>query len=267
MKVLIFANKEKDKDGKILSDLQFHLKNNNVDFFELEEHAKEIDQGFSALFIIGGDGTILHKIDLATKYNLPIIGINAGKLGFLTEFEPFEVQQAVELFISGKLIQDIRTTALICLNNEYLALNDLVIQRISNDSLDKTLTLDVYIDNDKIDSIIGDGVIISTPTGSTAYSLSAGGAILAPGINAFSITPLAAHSYSQRTVVYSANNNCKIKLIRGSKIGAFVDGILVDCLKCNDSIIVKQSQKVINFLRKENSSFFKRLSLKIKNRT
>ena len=267
MKVLVYVNKLKDKNNKILENLLDCLKSYNVEYLIVDDNLRVINENYTALFVIGGDGTILRRTDFAISNNLPIIGINAGKLGFLTEFEPNEIENAVSLLINNQLKRDVRSTLSLNVNGKnYIALNDVVIQRIYDEESAMTISLDVFIDGDKSDTITGDGVIVATPTGSTAYSLSAGGAILAPGINAFSITPLAAHSYSQRAVVYSSSSICEIKMLSGNA-GLFVDGKLVSNINKVNQISISKHDKNVVFLRKKDTSFFKRLTFKIKNKS
>lgn len=267
MRVLVYVNRQKDKNSEILNELLSCLNFRNIEYVVVDSNKDLIDKEFSAMFVIGGDGTILRITDFAINYNIPIIGINAGKLGFLTEFEQNEISDAVELFINGQLNNDVRSILSVDFNgNNYIALNDVILQRIYNDEGSMTISLDVSIDNDKTDTIRGDGVIVATPTGSTAYSLSAGGAILAPGINAFTITPIAAHSYNQRAVIYSSNSTCKISLIEGESAGLFVDGKLVSKVCQNNFASIYKHNKNVVFLRKKDTSFFKRLAFKIKNR-
>ena len=267
MKVLVYVNKLKDKNSEILNGLLTCLNSRDIEYSVIDNNKDVIDVDYSAMFVIGGDGTILCTTELAVKNNIPIIGINAGKLGFLSEFEQNEIEDAVSLFIKGELRNDVRSILNVSFNGEnFMALNDVVIQRIYNKDGAMTISLDVSIDNDKTDTIRGDGVIVATPTGSTAYSLSAGGAILAPGINAFSITPIAAHSYSQRAVVYSSSSTCKIILNEGDSAGLFVDGKLVSKVSQGGEAIITKHEKNVVFLRKKDTSFFKRLAFKIKNR-
>ena len=120
----------------------------------------------------------------------------------------------------------------------------------------------MFLDNIFVDEITGDGVIVSTPTGSTAYSLSAGGAILSPGINAFIITPLSAHSLHHRPIVFSAESVCQIDL-KSPNAAVFIDGKKAIVLSESDKVNIKKSNKTITFLRKEQSNFYRRLDDKL----
>ena len=269
MKVLVYVNLEKDSDKLILNSItnclqKYNIKHDVVDDidFNLASNCK-----YDALFIIGGDGTILGRTEVSNIHNIPIIGVNAGKLGFLTEFEYKEVENAVKLLSENQLVIDKRVTIKVVFNGKtYYALNDVLVQRVNSyDESCSTTTLKISVDEHDIDTIRGDGVIVSTPTGSTAYSLSAGGAILAPGINAFIITPVCAHSFTNRPVVYSNDSTSSIKFISGTKPGVFIDGKFIGILEQNYELTIVKAENTTNFLRKKDYNFYKRLSLKLKN--
>ena len=268
MNVLIYFNPDKDPDSGCLNELEaaFLEKGIGYEIKGLDEVVLKND--YAAIFVIGGDGTLLRRTEFANRNSIPIIGINAGKLGFLTEFERSEIKEAVSLFIKGELIKDPRATIVAEFKGKkYYALNDAVIQRVRFDSHGSVITVNVNVDNNQIDTIRGDGVIIATPTGSTAYSLSSGGAILAPGINAFVITPISAHSFSQRPVVYSSSSECEVELVGGISAGLLIDGKLVSEIEKGDILRIYKADKPTYFLRRQNFNFFKRLAQKLKDRT
>jgi NAD+ kinase len=264
MKVLIYVNKAKDVDGIWTKNFTTILEKEGIlyDFFENGNLSFDYD----CAFVLGGDGTILGLVDYLSEHDIPVVGINAGKLGFLTEFEREETENAVKLFKSGKLITDYRDTIAMELNGKlYRALNDVVVQRVYDHEEESiVINMSVSVDGKIIDKISGDGIIVSTPTGSTAYSLSAGGSILAPGINAFCITPICAHSLNLRPVVYSADLVSEIKCITGNKAGVYVDGKFAGYLSPGQKILIKKDKKSVAFLRNEDFDFFVRLNKKFK---
>ena len=269
MKVLIYVNKAKDPSGVWLNNIKNILDKEFISYNVVDDSCMNSIISADALFVLGGDGTILNVNEFAGRNNIPIIGVNAGKLGFLTEFEISEMESMVELLKNGKLVKDVRATMLcITPNKSYYTLNDAVIQRIKVEERGNNVTsLDVSIDNIPVEKIIGDGVILSTPTGSTAYSLSANGAILSPGINVFSITPIAAHSLNQRAIVYSPQSECVVTVKSDCATGLFIDGIYAEQLNKGQQIIIKKADYSTIFLRKEGFNFYKRLSQKLKDRT
>lgn len=269
MKVLIYVNKSKDPTGTWLNNFKKTLKNEGIQSLVISDDMLEKKFTADALFVLGGDGTILNLTKFSAINSIPIIGINAGKLGFLTEFERYDMDDAVGFLKKGKFVKDKRTIILCEINNkEYFALNDIVAQRIKIEERGNNVTaFDVEIDGVPVEKIVGDGVIVSTPTGSTAYSLSAGGAILSPGINVFSITPLAAHSLNQRSIVYSAKSLCKINVTGRCATGLFVDGIFAEELFSHQEIVIKKFEFPVIFLRKKGFNFYRRLSYKLNDRT
>ena len=199
MIVGIYTNKSKDVGGIWSNKLHSLLNRKDIEYVDI------FDGNFSAvnpvkdmprekldvIIVLGGDGTILGLTTYASENDIPIIGINAGKLGFLTEFETFEMESAVELIKSDKLKPDERILLQIEIGERcYFALNDCVLQRIySEENMgSQVIGLSVSLDDTLVDKISGDGLIISTPTGSTAYSLSAGGS--AATSNGEACTPL-----------------------------------------------------------------------------
>ncbi len=275
MIVGIYTNKSKDVGGIWSNKLHSLLNRKGIEYVDI------FDGNFSAvnpvkdmprekldvIIVLGGDGTILGLTTYASENDIPIIGINAGKLGFLTEFETFEMESAVELIKSDKLKPDERILLQIEIGERcYFALNDCVLQRIySEENMgSQVIGLSVSLDDTLVDKISGDGLIISTPTGSTAYSLSAGGPILAPGIESFCITPISAHSLHHRPIIYGTESSCVVRVDDGYT-GIFCDGKFIGKVSAGDSVKITRAAKTVKFLRKKDSNFYKRLLLKLNN--
>ena len=265
MKVLLYVNPDKDTDGKYSSEIRFLLEKHEIEYSFVSETEERTD--YDALLVFGGDGTLLRRTKIANKSGLPIIGINGGKLGFLTEFEFAETEMAIVLLKSGMLVPDARATLKVTFNDEtFYALNDATVSRIYEENKRMVVNFGIRINQTEIQSVSGDGIIVATPTGSTAYSLSAGGAVLAPSLNAFCITPIASHSVFVRSIVYSSDNKCTLTHQGGSKAGLFVDGKLVAEMHEGDTINICKAEKDTVFLRKNDFNFFSRLSKKFQNR-
>lgn len=265
MKVLVYSNKEKDFDGTITDKLISLLISNKIEYQLLDNGMLNSSMNADLLFAIGGDGTILCLAEFANNNNIPIIGINAGKLGFLCEFEKDNVEDAVELLKSGNYIQDKRSmVSLECNGKTYNALNEIYIQRIYDPVIGNTIAgIRIDIDNEFISKYTGDGVIISTPTGSTAYAFSLGAPILSPQAEVFTMTPIAPHSFNQRPIVYSSSSTCKVTFSGKGKVGVFADGKMVEYLNSGDFVKITSMGEKIVFLRKKDFNFFKRLSYKM----
>lgn len=266
MKVFIYDNKEKDINGQYLNELKSILCDFNIEYEQLFDEDLNSQKHADALFTLGGDGTLLWVVEFANRNNIPLIGINIGKVGFLTEFERVNMYDAVNLFKSGKLIKENRLTLEINFNNKTVyALNDAFIQRVYMQQVGcMTAEVSIIIDGKQAEKFKGDGVVVSSPTGSTAYSLSVGGAILSPDVEALSVTPIAAHAFGHRSIVFSANSLCEIELIGKAHGTLCVDGRLIGEVKKGDIVRIKKAKVSTTFLRKNDFNFYKKLSLKLK---
>ena len=269
MKVFIYDNKEKDSLGLLLKKLVEILNAQNIKYQVLEDEDLVGEKHADAIFSLGGDGTILFLTEFANKNGIPIIGINAGKLGFLTEFERYDMEKAVRLLKDDQLKRDERITLTVEFNGKkFYALNDVFVQRTYSKEVGCMIAdTSVYLDGSIMDEFKGDGIIVGTSTGSTAYSLSAGGPILTPQLEAFVITPIAAHSITQRSVVYNSDSTCVVKLSGRTHAGLFVDGNYVGEMVSGDKISIVKADSKTTFLRKKDFDFFNRLSEKMKNNT
>lgn len=226
---------------------------------------EELD-GLDILLVLGGDGTILNVSSECAKRHIKILGINYGHLGFLTEYEQDKIDDALELLCSGRynIIKRAMLEISYC-DRKFYALNDFVIQRSTGGhNFANTVALNAEIDGTMVDSYLADGIIISTPTGSTAYSLSAGGSVLAPDIDAFILTPVCAHSLHSRPVVFNANSTVEITpLTEKSQLNVVVDGKIVDTVSGKVQFTIKKSQFVAEFLSDGEQDFFGKLLIKL----
>lgn len=164
------------------------------------------------LIVLGGDGTILSGLDKAIPYDLPILGINLGRLGFLSEVETAELDEGmIDRLLAEDYAIDARTTMMIEGQDPYrtFALNDIVITRATPSV--KILSLEYEANGTLVDCVSGDGLIVATATGSTAYSLSAGGPVVLPGLDCFVLTPVCPHTLNARPVVVSADERITVR--------------------------------------------------------
>ena len=259
--LLIYVNLEKDLTGEYLDKIESVISARNLRCEVIRDGEEPSGTHYDALIVLGGDGTILRRTELANRLNLPILGINCGELGFLSEFEFSEAATAVDLLESGKLVKDERTTLKITFGGKtFYALNDAVLSRMYEENKRIIVNVGLKIGEIDLQPVIGDGVIISTPTGSTAYSMSAGGAILEPNIDAFCVTPIAAHSLTARCMVFSSETRCRLKLGNGANAGLFADGNRIAILKDGDEVFISKAEKNTVFLRKSGFDFFRRIN-------
>ena len=175
---------------------------------------------------LGGDGTVLESAREAAPYEIPVLGVNYGKLGFLCEVEKNDLFTALKKVLAEKYVVEERLMLTSCLVRkdemlEFTVLNDVVFLRENRDAL---VTLQIKLSNEPIASPPSDGLIIATSTGSTAYSLSAGGPVVSPEVQAILITPLAAHALSSRPMVVSHNEKIDVILTSGHECHVTFDG-------------------------------------------
>ncbi len=222
--------------------------------------------GLDILMVFGGDGTILNVASECAQRGVKIIGINYGHLGFLAEFEPEKLDEAIDMICTGKYqLQERSLLKIVYAGKVYYALNDLVIQRCtSGNEVSNTINLRAAIDGSVVDNYTADGLIVSTPTGSTAYSLAAGGSILTPDIDAFIMTPICAHSLHSRPVVFSDKSTLTLNRTdtRGA-VNIVIDGISVGCTCDTGDILVTKAQFKVSFITSLNKNFFNKLLIKL----
>ena len=185
----------------------------------LHKYATEDFSDCDLLMVFGGDGTLLTALAKAVPNDIPMLGVNLGRMGFLTEVEPEELEQDLERLLAG----DFRVEERMMMEPEgptpqdFFALNEIVVTR-SMPSV-SILSLEVEANGVLVDRISGDGLIVASATGSTAYSLSAGGPIVSPGLDCFLLTPICAHTMNARPVVVSADARITIRVL-GDPTGA-----------------------------------------------
>lgn len=185
----------KDKLLKLLSNKGVNAQELNVD---------NLQDGFNFVFVVGGDGTILKSARFFAKFETPIFGINLGRLGFLSQSSKENLGNSLDLIFQGKyVIQD----RIMLSSGKYTALNDFVIKGCETG---RTTKFSLKINGKPAGDYLADGMIISTPTGSTAYGLSAGGPVLEPSLKAFIIVPICPHTLSARPVVVPDSENITI---------------------------------------------------------
>lgn len=280
MKVGFFFNSDKfinslelikkflEKYGAVFS---FYAQKEHIEKFSLANCFPLDENGVSSLdliFSIGGDGTILSTLRTINYQNIPVLGIKMGFLGFLAavEFEKFEkvVQMLVEKNFICEEKRLLETKIFDCNSKEIFsgfALNDLVIER---EDIARMLWLDVYIDDVYLTSYHSNGIIVSTPTGSTAYNLSSAGPIVYPDVDCLILNPICPHSLSQRPVIISDKKTVVIKeRLKRGKVGLTLDGQVQSMVDDSVFVVTKLSDKKIRLVRFPEDSFAKILREKL----
>lgn len=226
------------------------------------------DKEVTLAIIVGGDGTLLGAARFYAQYDIPVFGINVGRLGFLAQLKPEEIDEGIAKILEGKFKIEERLM-LKAYNSEdetshdCSALNDIVIK---GGSMSRTARLFLYINGKHVCDYLADGLIVSTPTGSTAYTLSAGGPVVVPELRAIVIVPICPHSLTTRPLVVPASEKIEIRTCENCElIYMTADGQENIELGCDTNIIIEQSEKKAKLvlLEKENNGFYQVLREKL----
>tara|TARA_B110000285_G_C15137099_1_gene627800 strand:+ start:501 stop:1397 length:897 start_codon:yes stop_codon:yes gene_type:complete len=225
----------------------------------------EMHNNAECLFSLGGDGTMLDSVTLIENSRIPILGINTGRLGFLSTIKMEDIKEALVMIDEGKYFFEDRmllelTTKPNLFGNRNFGLNEVVVQKKNTSSM---ISIHAYINGEFLNTYWADGLIISTPTGSTGYSLSCGGPIITPGSENFVITPVAPHNLTSRPFVISSNDTIKLKVegrendflvSMDSRMETFDSSLEIEIKKCGFSI---------RLLNLNNQTFLSTLSNKM----
>jgi NAD+ kinase len=217
---------------------------------------------------IGGDGTLLYAARLATAGRVPLLGINRGRLGFLTDVMPQEVLACVDAALDGGCVVDRRpllTATLVTggvTTTTGLALNDVVVQKLATGSM---MDFETWIDDRYVNTHAGDGIVIASATGSTAYALSCGGPIVDPHLEVLVIAPICPHTLSDRPIVVSARAAIEIRLLERPESRAQVvcDGFVLGDVQPCDRVQIRQSDDEVTLLHPPGYDYFRLLRSKL----
>jgi len=219
------------------------------------------------LVCFGGDGTILHAARDATLHGVPILGVNLGSVGFMAELERSELPLLASLVhglytTEERMMLDVKVLRGDRLISQDTALNDAV---ISKGSMARVAEMEVLADRVKVTAITGDGVIVATPTGSTAYSMSAGGPIVEPTSKSIIVTPVCAHQLSARAMVLAPERVVNVQLPRGNRKYLYlsVDGGKAVRLSGGDRVEIRQSERATRLVRLADRSFYQIINQKL----
>ena len=272
---LIYTNKLKDKDMKVTDRICSYLsdKGHKVTILSEEKLQKETREKCrlsgtnsseaDCMLVLGGDGTVLQAVRDTMGSGVPILGINLGTLGYMTEVEPTEVETALDRLIAGDYETESRMmhSGKVLFQNgeirEGWALNDIVFARSGSLQI---LKFNIYVNGQFLNSYHADGMIVTTPTGSTGYNLSAGGPIVEPRARLIVLTPICPHSLNQRSIVLSPEDCVEIELPRGREdrqqtTEVSFDGNYGIPLNEGDRIRIIRSDMVASFIRLNKISF------------
>lgn len=227
----------------------------------------ELPAQVDLVLVLGGDGTLLSMARLIGDLGVPILGVNLGGLGFLTALTVDELFPALEAYLGGGLLIEERMmlTATVLREGErlaeYAALNDMV---ITKSAMSRIIRLEVAVDGQLATAYRADGLIISTPTGSTAYCLSAGGPIVFPTMDAMVLTPICSHTLTNRPIVLPADQRMEVRLLTEQDVMLTADGQVGFALKQWDTVEIRRASARIRLLRFPQKHFFSVLRTKLK---
>ncbi len=222
----------------------------NFDFSNVEK--------MDLVIAIGGDGTLLRAVSLSLKFDVPVLGINMGTVGFMTEIEGENAIDELNFYLTETVRTEVRSLLEVELNFKkdpvvYKALNDIVIARGSSVSMIETIT---EIDGVHLATYRGDGIVVTTATGSTGYSLALGGPVIDPKSNDYYIKPIATHMSQFGGVIVNSESVCEITISSRKDALISIDGFIEHKISNGDKIILKISESKAKFLRKNPSHFY-----------
>jgi NAD+ kinase len=284
-KIGIVANPTKSESGKAFKEISELLINRNVKVFTDEETCLLVGHSWCSekinvidrlllpdkvelLIVLGGDGTFLTVAKLVDKRPVPILGVNFGTLGFLTEITVEDIENSLERLLKGEFTVENRPVLRVKVLRSnghvsiYRCVNEVAIKR---DTLARIIEVEVTADEGYMTTFRGDGIIIATPTGSTAYSLSAGGPIIYPTLNAMLLTPICPHTLTMRPLVLKGETCLKVRLKTESEnVMVIFDGQEGIELRLGDLIEITRSPYDLLILRDPKKSYYQTLREKLK---
>ncbi len=277
---VIITNLHKDPELKISNQVMEYIKVKGGNAINLQSLSPKVEkfedlsydkipEDTDCIIVMGGDGTMIRVVRKTRKMDIPIIGINLGTLGYLCEFDRKTMYQGIDKLLSGECIVEKRLMVKGYRKNETqgrTALNDIVVHSTGWLAI---LRINVYVNGQFLATYEGDGVIISTPTGSTGYNLSAGGPIIEPGANILALTPINAHNLNSKGIILRADDVIEVELVprRSAKDDtAYVscDGDRFTTLNAGDRFVIEKAVHTIKICKVNKQSFLEIMRKKMK---
>ena len=268
----IISAEEKDIDFQTAGEIKSYLENHKK-CATIVGSSSQIpeDVSLDLAIVLGGDGSVLQAAKRFAGKNIPILGINFGTLGFLTEVEKPRIREALDCVLSGQYEIEKRMAITGRVQKQdvgeaiSLAINEFI---IGKQDFGHMMTARVYVDDSLVDTYVADAVLVSTPTGSTAYNLSASGPVLVPGMEALIISPVCPHSLNQRSIVVSSKSKIRIevgKTKENYKDEAAIrgDGQMLWTVSTGDVIWIEKAEATFDMIRLKDVSFFDKMRSKL----
>ena len=283
MKTAVVVNLSKEEAITCAGEISLLMLSNNADVFMLSECApfykgvkvsytdtiEELFRICDIAITVGGDGTIIHAAKYAARFDKPLIGVNVGRLGFAADIEIDGISELTRILdgdysVEERVLFDVEVIKN-GVSKNYLAVNDAVIAR---GQLSKIIDLQVTLDDEEIAKYRADGLLFSTPTGSTAYSLSAGGPIIAPQLDCILMTPVCPHSLFSRSVIFEGNSvlTVSVKIPDECCCVLTIDGEKNVDILADDIVKIRKSDLKLKFVSINKRNFYRKLNEKLKER-
>ena len=260
-KIILLGDISKKKIRETITELEpLFRKKSLLSVVDISDEDELKNVSADLVFVFGGDGTILSASRKLYDKQIPLIGVHLGKFGFLAELTLQDINDSLERLCSGEYVisqrmlltcKVIRSKQVI---NETVGLNDAVISRTS---LSRLISIKLYVNGKIVTTYSCDGLIVSTPAGTTAHSLSAGGPIVTPDMEAFAITPICPHTLSNRPLVVSGSSKIEMEQISESKgVGLTVDGQVYFDVKAGDRVVIEKADKKLQLIDTQTRTFY-----------
>lgn len=270
----IITNEKKDVGNEVTNQIKSMLEAKGCTCILSQKDEKgyiskdTVPSNLDCGIVLGGDGTLIRAARELHDYDIPLIGVNLGTLGYLAEVERQNIGECLDELIADRGITENRMLLHGMVNDakDHISLNDIVVTRLGELRI---IHFDIYVNGELLNSYQADGVIVSTPTGSTGYNLSAGGPIVEPTASMFVITPICSHALNTSSIVLSAEDQIDIVIGKSrdgtnEKAGVSFDGAKTIELQSGDRVTVKRSKKTTRLLKLSQVSFLDTLRRKMK---
>lgn len=270
----VIANQLKDTDSRITNEIKAYIEQNGkrciVSQKDEEGHILpgSVPEGIDCAVVLGGDGTLIRAARELVGLNIPLLGINMGTLGYLTEVELQDSHKALDALFRDELGIEKRMMMHGVIEDvtEHVALNDIVITRAGNLRI---VPFNVYVNGILLNSYLADGIIISTPTGSTGYNLSAGGPVVEPTASMFVITPICSHSLNASSIVLSAADRIEVEVCESryrqiEHALVTFDGAQTVPVSTGQRVMIRKAEETTKFVKFSKESFMKIMREKMK---
>lgn len=268
----IISDVEKDIDHETAEEIKRYLENNEK-CARIVGHASLVtdNEWADMVIVLGGDGSVIQASECFAGKNVPILSVNFGTLGFLTEVERPRIKEALDAILAGryKVEKRMALTGMVHRKNigeaKGFAVNEFI---IGKQDFGHMITTSVYVDGSLLDTYVADAILVSTPTGSTAYNLSASGPVLVPGMEAMIITPVCPHSLNKRSLVVSSESTLRIDVGKTKdnyedEAAVRADGKMMWTVSSGDTIVIKKAAETFDMVSLGEVSFFDKMRSKL----